>query len=428
MLLTAARRAVLILLVITLVAFAFALGMIVNGDQRLPNPARESRSPSPQRSGTDPNFGVLTEIYRILNTDFVDREHLDADALFEASINGLLKALNDPHTLYIDPEHYRIGRNDLRGTFEGIGATVSQQGQEIVIVAPIRGSPAEAAGIRAGDVIVAVNGESTRGWTVNQAVLKIRGPKGTKVTLTVRHADGAQEDISIVRDRINVSSVFREPPSGQLRDANGGSVEDIGYVYISEFTERTPQELQPVLKEIAAKNPKGVIIDVRSNPGGLLNTTVEVADLFLERGLILVEVNKDGAERTFNARPGRDDFPAQIPIVVLVDKASASGAEVMAAALRDNRRATIIGETTFGKGTVNNVRELSNGGALYVSIARWLTPLRQQIEGVGLKPDLVVSLSEEDIQARRDVQLFRAIEYLRGQTAQSPGQATPSGN
>lgn len=423
MLLKAARWTVLALLIMSLLAFAFTLGMVMDGAGRPGGVTSPSRGTAPRESGASPNFTILDEIYRILTTDFVGRENLDPDVLFEASINGMLKAINDPHTVYIDPEQYKISRNNLSGTFEGIGATVSQQGQDIVIIAPIRGSPAEAAGIRPGDVILAVDGESTRGWTVNQAVLKIRGPRGTKVTLTIRHADGTQEDITIVRDRIQVNSVFREPPTGQLRDARGNPVEDIGYVYIAEFTERTPRELEPILKELAAKNPKGLIIDVRANPGGLLNTTVEVADMFLDRGVVLIEVGKDGAERTFNARPGTV-ISQNIPIVVLVDKGSASGSEVIAAALRDNRRATLIGESTFGKGTVNNVRELSNGGALYVSIARWLTPLRQQIEGVGLKPDVVVKPTDEDIENRRDVQLFRAIDYLRGQTAQS----SPTGN
>ena len=419
MLLKAAKWSVLGLLVVTLAAFAFALGMKVNGDGRAPGGTSSARETTNGTENADQDFAVLSEIYRILNNDFVGREDLDPKVMFEASINGLIKSINDPHTVYIDPEQYRVSRNTLSGTFEGIGATVTQQAQEIVIVAPIRGSPAEAAGIKPGDVIVAVDGESTKGWTVNQAVLKIRGPRNTKVTLTVKHSDGTQEDVTIVRDRIQVSSVFREPPTGQFKDAAGKDVTDLGYVYISEFTERTPRELEPVLKEIASNNSKGLILDMRANPGGLLTTTVETADMFLDRGIVLIEAGKDGAERTFNARQGTS-FPSNIPIVVLVDKSSASGSEVMAAALRDNKRATIVGDSTFGKGTVNNLRELSNGGAIYVSIARWLTPLRQQIEGSGLKPDIVVQPSDEDIDKRRDVQLFKAIEVLRGQSTQVP--------
>jgi carboxyl-terminal processing protease len=413
-----AKWIVLSFLLASVVGFAFALGLKVQGGGVPGIAPGITRSVSPtQNSGDTPDWEILPDIYQILNTDFVGRENLDSSALFEASINGMIKAINDPHTVYIDPESNKIGQNSLSGAFEGIGATVSQQGQDIVIVAPIRGSPAEAAGIKPGDVIVSVNGESTKGWSVNQAVLVIRGPRGSKVNLKIQHSDGKQEDYVITRDRIQVDSVYREPPTGAFKDSRGSDVTDLGYLYISEFTERTPRELEPILKDIASKSPKGLIIDMRANPGGLLNATVETADMFLDRGIVLIEVERDGSERTFNSRPGTV-FPQDVPIAILVDKGSASGAEVLSAALKDNKRASVvIGESSFGKGTVNNLKQLSNGGALYVSIARWLTPLRQQIEGVGVKPDIVITPSDEDIDNRRDVQLFRAIDYLRGQTA-----------
>src|SRR3990172_4685316 len=200
-----------------------------------------------------------------------------------------------------------------------------------------------------------VNGESTQGWSVEKAVLKIRGPRGSSIALTLRHPDGSIENLSIVRDRILVQSVSTTTPFGTFVDSTGKPVTDLGYIYISEFTQRTPQEVLTLLQDAKAKGYKGLIIDLRSNPGGLLETTVEVTDQFLNSGGILIQVDRDGNERRFDARPGGEAL--DIPVVILTEKSSASGAEVMAGALQDNKRAIIIGEQTFGKGTVNHLRE-----------------------------------------------------------------------
>jgi carboxyl-terminal processing protease len=268
-----------------------------------------------------------------------------------------------------------------------------------------------------------VDGESTQGWTVDQAVLKIRGPSGTPVTLTIRHSDGAEEDVTIVRDEIKVESVSTTPPGGTLEDAGGSDVTDLAYVRIQEFTGRTEEELSPVLRDISDDGYEGLILDLRGNPGGLLDTTVGVADMFLDEGTILVEVSRDGQERSFNARSGGE--AVELPLVVLVDQFSASGSEVLAAAIQQNDRGVLLGQQTFGKGTVNIARPLSDGGALFVTIARWLTPERIQIDGVGIHPDVEVALSDEDIDLRRDSQLLRAIDYLRSEAA-AP-EPTPAG-
>jgi carboxyl-terminal processing protease len=414
-----ARWTVLTLLAAAVIALAFSVGFVVNethgGGSQPAGPAEAGLS-----SSEKVDFKTLNQILDILTKEYVEPDRLDARALYEAAINGLLKSLSDTGTFYVDPDTYRINVLPSSGTFEGIGATVSQQGGEIVIVAPIKGTPAEAAGIRSGDVILAVDGESTQGWAVDQAVLKIRGPAGTPVTLTIRHSDQTTEDITIVRDQIRVESVSTTPPGGSLKDKDGNAVTDIAYVSISEFTGRTDEELSPVLRGVSEDGYKGLILDLRGNPGGLLDATVGVADMFLDRGIILVEVSRSGDERVYNATGGGE--AVDIPLVVLVDQFSASGSEVLSAAIQENGRGVLLGQKTFGKGTVNIARPLSDGGALFVSIARWLTPERIQIDGVGIQPNIEVALSDEDVNLRRDTQLLRAIDYLRS----PPGTAEPT--
>ena len=406
--LKATRWMVVSMLMVAAVALSFALGYAFNEGDGEPAGAQTS---APEESLFD--FGVLNQIHDILWNEYVEPERLDDQTLYESAINGLLAPLSDSGTFYVDPTTYQVSVGP-EGTFEGIGATVSQQGSEIIIVAPISDTPAERAGLRAGDIILAVDGESTEGWSVDKAVLKIRGPQGTDVTLTIRHPDSQVEDVTITRDEIHVESVSVVPPGGVLEDAEGNPVTDIAYIRIREFTALTREQLRPLLEEIQNSGMRGLILDLRANPGGLLSTTVDVADMFLDSGTILFEVDKEGEERAFNARPGGEGV--DIPLVVLVDGFSASGAEVLAAALRDNGRAALVGEKTFGKGSVNVSRNLDDGGALFVSIARWLTPGRIQIDGVGIRPDVEVVLSDEDIDLRRDSQLHRAVEHLRDLT------------
>ncbi|MBI1885153.1 MAG: S41 family peptidase [Chloroflexi bacterium] len=360
-------------------------------------------------------FGILDEIYGVLQQDFVDPERIDPNILRLGAINGIIQALGDPHTIYIDPETYSLGIDIISGTFEGIGAQVDQDSLtgDIVIVTPFRDSPAEKAGILPGDVILAVDGESTEGWTVSQAVQRIRGPDGSEVVLTVRHQGGKTKDVTVVRDTIVIPTVFTR----ELEDADGNPVPEIAYIELQQFTDQTVPELSKALKDIEDAGYKGLILDLRRNPGGGLDATVQVADMFLDDGVILTQVDRDGGETVFEARPGGEAL--KIPTVILVGPGSASGSEVLAGALRDNDRAVLIGQRTFGKATVNHLRELSDGGALYVSIARWLTPDGEQIEGVGLKPDRLVKLTQKDLALRRDSQLLAAINYLKRQFTQA---------
>jgi carboxyl-terminal processing protease len=403
----AAKWTILVVLVASLVAVAFALGVTFERDHG-------SGTGSATGSGQDAgDFAALSEIYGLLQRDYIDPSLIDGKALSQAAIDGMVKSLTDTGTYYVDPQTYNVSIMPS-GTFEGIGANVTQQDGKIVILSPIQGSPAEAAGIRAGDVILAVDGASTDGWNIDQAVTKIRGPKGTDVHLKVQHTDGTTEELTVTRDEIKVASVTREPPGGKLLDSNGNEVTDLAYIQIHEFTSLTASQLKPELEEVTKDGYKGLILDLRGNPGGLLDAVVQSADMFLDSGTILVEVNRDKGETVYSAKSGGE--ATQIPVVILVNGYSASGSEVLSAALHDNGRATIIGEKTYGKGTVNRAEPLSDdNGALFVTVAQWLTPNRVGIDKTGITPDIVVPMTADDIAANKDPQLLRAIDFLHGQ-------------
>ena len=369
--------------------------------------------PPPGRDAGD--FSILNEIYGILGEDFVDPQAVDPQALRAGAINGVLQALGDPHTVYIDPESYALGVDIISGTFEGIGAQVERDPVtgDIVIVAPFRGSPAEKAGILPGDVVRAVDGESTEGWSVTDAVKRIRGPQGKAVTLTIEHSDGETEDVTITRDTIVIPTVFTR----EVQDASGAPVKDLAYIELQQFTEQTVEALRTELEHVQEAGYKGLILDLRRNPGGALDATIEVADIFLDDGVVLTQVDRDGNETVYRAKAGGEGV--DIALVVLVGPGSASGSEVVAGALRDNDRAPLIGEKTFGKGSVNHLRELSDGGALYVTIARWLTPGGEQIEGVGLQPSIQVAATDDELLTGVGPQLFAAIDYLHEELARA---------
>ncbi|MDE2696798.1 MAG: S41 family peptidase [Chloroflexota bacterium] len=417
-----------------LVAIGFLGRVVIEGDPEtieVPATAAAPATPTveaedpPDPSGTTPDddplvnieSSLLDEIIDILEREFVEPDLVDRQLLYEGAINGLFQALGDPHSVYIDPQTYAVSRGDFDGAFEGIGATVSRQDNYVVIVRPLPDTPAERAGVRAGDIILAVDGEDAEGWSVEKAVLRIRGQRGTSVDITVRHTDGTEETITIVRDNILVASIDTAPPGGILKDSAGDEVTNIGYIRIRSFTSRTPQELADLVRELEDSGEiDAFILDVRANPGGLLDETAQTADLFLDDGAILVSVDRTGTEQVYRADR---NIVTRLPIAVIQDEFSASGSEVLAAAIQENGRGIVVGSTSFGKGTVNRARDLSNGGAVYVSIARWLTPDRNIIEGRGVIPDIEVTLTADDIEADRDLAVYRAIDALRAMLASS---------
>lgn len=351
---------------------------------------------------------AVWEAYSILVREYVERSKVDPQKLTEGAIKGMLEALGDAHTAYIDPANMRVEQSGFQGEFEGIGAHVEQSrdGRHIIIVSPIEGSPAQAAGIKAGDIILAVDGQDAEGWSVITGVNKIRGRKGTTVELTIERIGESQPiTVKIVRGTIETRSVH-----GRMLDET-----PYGVVKINTFTARSHEEMRTALDKLIKDGAKGVVIDLRQNPGGLLTSVVDIASDFLNDGLVTYEVDGRGNRQDWPVRKG--GRYQDIPVVVLVDAFSASGSEVLAGALQDYGRAVIIGTKTFGKGSVNFLRELSNGGGLYLTVARWYTPNGRALEGKGVPPDVVVDFPA-GASARtitEDVQMTAAIKQLNFQ-------------
>lgn len=404
--LTRALAGVAFLLVVAAIGLAFFAGReSANGD---------GGGDTTTALDSEYDFDILNDMVRILKKDYAKQDNLDEQTLYEAAINGMLNVLNDSGTYYVDPQTYKVDTSTtLQGGFDGIGATIAEQAGKIVIVRPIKDTPAEKAGLIAGDEIAAVDGESTEGWTVEKTVLRIRGPKGSQVKISIRHEDGKTQDYTLTRDRVAVESVTTIAPGTTLRDANNNVVDGLGYIHISEFTPRTAQEFDAALRDVTSKGATGIILDVRNNLGGSLNAVISASDLLLDSGTILIQRNADGKETSYVAKQGQ--LANGLPVVVLQNRFSASASEIIAAAIQENQRGTVVGEKSFGKGTVNTPKELPDGGVIFVTIAQWLTPNGALIDKVGVRPDIEILPTDEDIDARRDVQLFRAIDVLRGQ-------------
>ena len=343
-------------------------------------------------------FHVFWEAWHILERDFYG-ELPDPQKMTHAAIRGVLATLDDEYTALIEPQMADIFKEDLSGAFEGIGAAVKMRDDgRLVIVQPFEGQPAAQAGLKPGDVILAVDGQDIQGMNVFEAIALIRGPEGTAVRLLIER-NGESFEVQIVRRKIEIPVV----ESRMLED-------DIAYVKLLEFNASAGQKLKVALRDLMAQKPKGLILDLRNNPGGLLDVAIDVASQFISRGPILVERFKSGAEQEYLPKGG--GLALDVPLVVLVNGASASASEIVAGAIQDSGRGILIGERTFGKGSVQLSHTLSDGSELRVTTAHWFTPKGRAIQGEGLVPDIVVEVTDEDLAAGRDPQLERAIEYL----------------
>ncbi|MGH2585830.1 MAG: S41 family peptidase [Dehalococcoidia bacterium] len=407
----AVRWSLIGFLVVLIVGLAFSLGFVLR--VALEDDGGDGTTASrltTAESEDEPEFAVLGEIYRALRDNYVDPNAIDPELLRTGAINGMINALGDTHQVYLTKEARQFGDTDLQGQFEGIGATVDQRGGEIVIGRPFDGSPAQKVGIRPGDAILEVDGQSTKGWTTHEAVGRIRGERGTEVRLKVRHMDNTEEELVLVRDRILLPSVRVEVP----QDAQGNDVPDLAYIRIEQFTQRTTDELKIALRDMRDRGQKGLILDLRNNPGGLVSACNDVASQFMARNnTIFIEQRRGGDETKHVTASG--GLATDIPMTVLVNHNSASCSEIIAGSLKDNGRAPVIGETTLGKGTVNRFVDLKqDGGAIYVTIGRFLTPKRDVIEARGVKPSIEARAADnEDPQAYYNGVMYRAVDYLR---------------
>jgi carboxyl-terminal processing protease len=322
--------------------------------------------------------------------------------LMQESVRGMVDALGDPHTSYFDPDQLRQVNIDLEGTYEGIGAWVDPTADYLTIVAPIPGSPAEAAGLKPGDRIIAVDGDDMTGIDGDLVIRRVLGPAGTPVLLTIeRDGEDAAFDVEIVRATIVIPTVEYE-----VLESN------IAYLHLFNFGGDSAPEFHDALEALLAENPDGLIIDLRNNGGGFLHSTVDISSEFISDGVILYEEYGDGTRDTFEAN-GNGLALDGLPIVVLVNEGTASASEILAGALQDYQRAVLVGTTTFGKGSVQLQFNISgHDGAVRVTIARWLTPNERHIHGIGLEPDFLVELTDADIENELDPQLDFAVEYL----------------
>lgn len=376
------------------VMFAFGAGYFV-GQQPDTAPV------SAQTDGSDQGFETFFEVYDLLNQRYIDP--LDQDALEVGAINGMIESIGDNDTNYMNADEYERWNQSLSGEFEGIGATVRQDEETggLIIIAPLEGSPAEGAGILAGDMIVEVGGEDITGLTQSEIISRVRGPAGSIVRLgLVREGEDDLVEITVIRDRIELPDIeFR------LLDNN------VGYVRLFQFSNDTGMNLQNALEELGAENLNGLVLDLRNNPGGFLETSLQVISQFVEEGPILIEQLPGEQERVFEANGGA--IAPTVPLAVLVDAGSASASELVAGSLRDLERAVIVGTATFGKNTVQTIHPVSSGGALRVTIARWVTPDGVSVHGEGLAPDVEVEF-DPDSDAEIDNQLSAAIRALKG--------------
>lgn len=360
---------------------------------------------APQSAETA-DYSTLWTVRRLLTQRFLGEAPSEQEQVYGAA-HGLVGSYNDPYTIFIEPARREVERDELRGEFGGIGAYLGRNDAGDLLLTIMRDRPAARAGVQDGDILLAVDGRTIEAdMTVEEVVALVRGPVGTQVTLTLRRAgQGASLDIVVTREKFEVPSV-----EWRVLDQDAG----IGYTRIALFGERTAEELRTGLAELHDQGVTKLALDLRGNGGGLVDAAVDIASQFLSKGNVLLEERKGSQARFYPVK--RTGSPAQDwEIVVLVDTGTASASEIVAGALRDGGRAILIGEKTYGKGSVQEVHELPDGSSLHVTVARWLTPDRNQIDQTGLQPDVQLGLTEEDRSNGRDPQLARAQSWLLGE-------------
>lgn len=350
------------------------------------------------------DFGLFWEAWNLLNEKYVDKNKLDQTKMLYGAISGMIKALDDPFSSFMDPEESRQFSDQLQGTFDGIGVEIGMKNNILTVISPLEGTPADKAGLRAGDRIIKIGDTITSDMSIDEAVTKIRGPRNTEIALTIlRENDNDPKEIKIMRGTISVKSV-------KVEFKDGG----IAWVKISQFGDDTTSEMDKAANQILSNKSRGIILDMRNNPGGYLEAAVDISSKFIPKGKVVVsEEDRDGEKEVLTALGG--DILGGIPIVILVNSGSASASEITAGALHDNLGTQLIGKKTFGKGSVQQLEKLSGESNLRVTVARWLTPNGEYIMEKGISPDIEIDLTDDDYNNNRDPQLDKAVEVLKGQ-------------
>jgi len=348
------------------------------------------------------DFSLFWEAWNTLEKNFVDRDKIDYREMLYGAIKGLAGSLEDPYTVFMPPEDAKVFKEDVSGEFQGVGIEMGMRNGQLTVIAPLEGTPADRAGFKAGDKIIKVDGQDTQGITIDEAVKLIRGPRGTEVTLTVlREGWSEVKDFTIVRDVIEIPVLTWE-----MKDPN------IAYIKLYHFSSTASSAFSKAALEILNSKAEKIVLDLRNNPGGYLEVAQDIAGWFLEKEDVVTVEDFGGKQEAEVYKAKGNEKLLSYPTVVLINQGSASASEILAGALRDNRGIKLVGEKSFGKGSVQELEELSEG-SLKITIAKWLTPNGALIAEKGLEPDVKVEMTEEDIEAGRDPQLDKAIEILK---------------
>ena len=360
----------------------------------------EKEESLPDYLSEDVDFDLFWDVWNMVREEYIESP-VPETQLFYGALAGIVAALRDPYSVFLNPETSEKFTNELSGSFEGIGAEIAIKNNRLTIVAPLPGTPAEQAGLRPKDQVLAIDGLNTTGIALDYAVNLIRGEKDTDVILTIMREGLEQpENFTVTRGKIEIKSVKWEMKEG-----------NIAYIDIYHFNSDTEKLFGEAVQDVLLKNPKGIILDLRNNPGGFFSTSIRVASEWVDGKAVVIERFGDGTEREYKgvSKARLKDFST----VVLINGGSASSSEIVAGALQDHKRATLVGEKTFGKGSVQQLKSLKDGSSLKLTIAKWLTPNSISIEDEGITPDIEVDLTKEDFDNDRDPQLDKALELLR---------------
>lgn len=380
-----------------------------------PNLKVENRQPP---RSLDLDFKLFWDTWDLLSRNYIDKKALDPKKLFYGAISGMVQAVGDPYTVFLPPEQQKSSKEELNGSFEGVGIQLGfNKDKKLVVIAPLDGTPAKLAGIKPQDMIVKIDDKDTTGMSLPEAVKLIRGPKGTKVSLVIyREGERETKKVTLTRDTIVVKSV-------EVRYQERKSKKKVAILKLSRFSERTKDEWGEAVSDILTKNPNSLVLDVRNNPGGFLEGAVFVSSEFLDGGDVVLQENSQGERSAFKVN--RVGKLLKIPMVVLVNKGSASASEIVAGALQDRKRAKLVGEKSFGKGTIQEAQDLEGGTGIHITVAKWLTPNGRWVnETQGFEPDVKIEGEKEDSTSlpasqrgepdgqAKDPQLDKALEIL----------------